>query len=1239
MRKNGLDRRFPASAVLVAFLSFAFALFAIPKLWADSAALRPQLLAFDKLPPENEGTGAYVEPNVLLLIDTSASMLWISSADVNATIPVVQGRKFETAETACTYGDGTRGWDTDGNGSAEHGPYWGRDMDSSNNDPSDPDDYHPELIYRNTDNRSGGLIPNDSRAYKMKLVLWRLLNDGDAIGGVRLGLATYMQSQFRTSDPPLADWYRKPSGEASVTSNRGGSYRISCSYRYRQPGESYDRWWDGEYGLLNGVKLTGAGSYSEDVTVTNGHYALSYNLSRGVDVGDQDTKSKRALFLVDFREVADRQGIIDASSQQRFTRWIDGKEQYDYGYKTTWNPELRFDGKRPLAEAIANGDERKNLGTGTEGAREGSALDFFRARVGDDGSVGMDTSVRPKFVTEWCQKNYLIVLTAGGQTRYGGSISPDEAVRKLYAESPMSYTGSGGWGTEKSQPVQTIVIGFVDPNSNPDTVAMLDRMGDYGDDGVLNGSKGAYFAANVTDLLSTVRARLVEIRASAMTNNAPLLNRDSDGGNSIYTTSYRFQTDKQWRGEFKKYTISSSDRITWDWNAEDELNGTPADDRKIYTVKWADEGGTVPGWSGSGLRLFRSDSNGRGTCFVGEMRGDSSDVIVDDVYCGRLIDWIRGRKIPAAGWSEDFDSSDYAGRRAGEHWKLADIVHGGMVELGDTPTFSGTLRGWAQGTTEGRYRTVCVQSNLGMLHAFDFDSGREKWAFVPPNVLAGGRLAALKRASGTGAVYRGALGQKSNPLWLLDGPIRMEDVRIGTSDRTLLFGLLGRGGAGLYALDVTETERPKFLWAVESDAFTAQDGRGIPKTYRTSPIAFRWRADALAPAGVRLESDSTASAIAPYRSLGLATSTPTVGWILSGGARRDVALFGNGARLFASSDWEGKLLLADVTNGDVLTTFERTKGSGAEGYPSGNFVAPPLVLRTTAGQRQFRSFYAADDRGSLWSGDIRGGDLTNGTSFGEILRRGILNPKSGFAFSLSGQKIDSDVWMFGGTGTTEEGLVSGDLAVSGTTRHNLVIALNLSKMGSRVESATELDVVYPANGNNASGNRKGWYIPYDTPDGGKGTDPDWTGAKLSTPPTVAYREDWNRTPVLLFATYSPPSSTGTDRCASGVTHLFVLDATDGAARQSKRYVELRNLKISGIAVDRTGRVYIGFVDYKGTAKKEFSRAGLTSFSFPEAGSNQVLAVGNLFGPGGVDPSQTMPPPVSKGNKLIFWRSR
>ena len=104
--------------------------------------------------------------------------------------------------------------------------------------------------------------------------------------------------------------------------------------------------------------------------------------------------------------------------------------------------------------------------------------------------------------------------------------------------------------------------------------------------------------------------------------------------------------------------------------------------------------------------------------------------------------------------------------------------------------------------------------------------------------------------------------------------------------------------------------------------------------------------------------------------------------------------------------------------------------------------------------------------------------------------------------------------------------------------------------------------------------------------------------------------------MLLFATYSPPSSTGTDRCASGVTHLFVLDATNGAARQSKRYVELRNLKISGIEVDRTGRVYIGFVDYKGTAKKEFSRAGLTSFSFPEAGSNQVLAVGNLFGPGG-----------------------
>ena len=43
---------------------------------------------------------------------------------------------------------------------------------------------------------------------------------------------------------------------------------------------------------------------------------------------------------------------------------------------------------------------------------------------------------------------------------------------------------------------------------------------------------------------------------------------------------------------------------------------------------------------------------------------------------------------------------------------------------------------------------------------------------------------------------------------------------MGGEWRTILVGLLGYGGQGLYALDVTEPEEPIFLWAVENNIVT-----------------------------------------------------------------------------------------------------------------------------------------------------------------------------------------------------------------------------------------------------------------------------------------------------------------------------------------------------------------------------------------------------------------------------------
>jgi type IV pilus assembly protein PilY1 len=96
--------------------------------------------------------------------------------------------------------------------------------------------------------------------------------------------------------------------------------------------------------------------------------------------------------------------------------------------------------------------------------------------------------------------------------------------------------------------------------------------------------------------------------------------------------------------------------------------------------------------------------------------------------------------------------------------------------------------------------TVFAGANDGMLHAFNATTGEERFAYVPSGV----NLAKLKEYSQPNFTHS----------FFVDGPIVTSTDRelIGT---TVLVGTLGRGGKGLYALDVTAPATfgtTKVLW-------------------------------------------------------------------------------------------------------------------------------------------------------------------------------------------------------------------------------------------------------------------------------------------------------------------------------------------------------------------------------------------------------------------------------------------
>jgi type IV pilus assembly protein PilY1 len=106
-----------------------------------------------------------------------------------------------------------------------------------------------------------------------------------------------------------------------------------------------------------------------------------------------------------------------------------------------------------------------------------------------------------------------------------------------------------------------------------------------------------------------------------------------------------------------------------------------------------------------------------------------------------------------------------------------------------------------------RAPTVYVGSNDGMLHAFDANTGTERWAFVPPAVLP--------------EMYRLAdVDYTTKRRYFVDGTPEVGDICptapatacTGAQWRTILVGGLNLGGKAFYAMDITDPANPRYLW-------------------------------------------------------------------------------------------------------------------------------------------------------------------------------------------------------------------------------------------------------------------------------------------------------------------------------------------------------------------------------------------------------------------------------------------
>ncbi|MDV3514573.1 PilC/PilY family type IV pilus protein [Stenotrophomonas sp. C1657] len=137
---------------------------------------------------------------------------------------------------------------------------------------------------------------------------------------------------------------------------------------------------------------------------------------------------------------------------------------------------------------------------------------------------------------------------------------------------------------------------------------------------------------------------------------------------------------------------------------------------------------------------------------------------------------------------------------------LGDIVNSSPVYAGapnarlySDRRFLGSDRYAAFASAQARrVPAVYVSANDGFLHAFNAGSGEEIFAFMP--------------ATAIGEPLRAYTREGYTHQYNVDGELTIADAFVGGAWRTVLVGTLGRGGRGVFALDVTNPSSPSLLW-------------------------------------------------------------------------------------------------------------------------------------------------------------------------------------------------------------------------------------------------------------------------------------------------------------------------------------------------------------------------------------------------------------------------------------------
>ena len=280
-------------------------------------------------------------------------------------------------------------------------------------------------------------------------------------------------------------------------------------------------------------------------------------------------------------------------------------------------------------------------------------------------------------------------------------------------------------------------------------------------------SRGQYLSASDPATVTTKLGETLNDIATRESSEAGVSVSSAvlEAGNRKYTPGYR---TNEWSGDVIATGIDAQGFSTGViWRASDELPDHTL--RQIYVGEGLSTGTTEFKWASMSASLQAQ-------------LGPTADEA--------MVEYLRGDRT--------YEGSAFRTRSADS--LLGDVINstpaliGGLLDeqyqfLPEDAGERATYRAFLE-QKKGRDPVLFVGANDGMLHAFDGETGVEKFAFIPNAALD--NMAQLSDMSYSHKMF-------------VDGPLNEADAFLSGSWRNILVGSMGAGGKSIFALDVTDT--------------------------------------------------------------------------------------------------------------------------------------------------------------------------------------------------------------------------------------------------------------------------------------------------------------------------------------------------------------------------------------------------------------------------------------------------